>query len=231
MERATLNVEKRTKAGKGVARSLRREGMIPAVIYRAGDSIPITLSKKAIAEFIKATAGENTLVDLKFSDGGNKLALLKEYQRDPINGDILHSDFFEVSLKEKIIVKVRVVTTGEPLGVKRDGGILQHVMREIEVECLPDNIPGHVEIDISNLEIHHAVHVRDLNIGKDVKVMTDPGEVIVTVNAPAVEKEVAPAAEGVVAAPEVTEPEVIKKGKKEEETEVKDEKKQKEEGK
>jgi large subunit ribosomal protein L25 len=225
MERTTLNVEKRDKAGKGVARSLRRQGIIPAIIYRAGDSLPIAIPKKAMAEFIHATSGEHTIVNLKFPDGGNKVALLKEYQMDPIKGDVLHTDFFEVSLTEKVNVNVRVITQGEPVGVKRDGGILQHVIREIEIECLPDKIPGHIEFDISKLEVGQSIHVRDLSLGEGIKLLTDLTGVIVNVVAPAVEKEAAPAE---AAAPEMAEPEVIKKGKKEEEAgEEKSEKKEK----
>lgn len=225
MERATLNVEKRDKTGKGIARSLRRQDMIPAVVYRGGNSLPIIISRKGMTEFIKATSGEHTVVNLKFSDGENKLAILKECQRDPVKGDIIHTDFFEVSLKEKLVVNVRVITTGEPIGVKRDGGILQHVMREIEIECLPDNIPGHFEVDITNLEIGQSLHVKDIAVSKDIKVLTDPVEVIATVITPVVEQEVvaAPAAEGAVPVSETAEPEVIKKGKKEEKEEGKEE--------
>ena len=218
MERATLNVEKRDKAGKGIARALRRQGMIPAIIYRGGGSLPIAISKKAMAEFIDSTAGEHTVVNLKFSDGDRKLAILKEYQTDPLKGDILHTDFFEISLTEKVTVNVRIVTHGEPIGVKRDGGILQHVLREIEITCLPDKIPGHLEADISKLEIGQSIHVRDIRVGEGIEVITTPDEIIVNVVAPAVEKEPEAPAEGIVAAaaPETVEPEVIKKGKKEE---------------
>lgn len=218
MERATLNVEKRDKAGKGIARTLRRQGMIPAVIYRGGSSLPISISKKAMAEFIDTTAGEHTVVNLKFSDGNSKLAILKEFQTDPLKGDILHTDFFEISLTEKVSVNVRIMTLGEPIGVKRDGGILQHVLREIEIKCLPDKIPGHLEADISKLEIGQSIHVRDIKVDEGIEVLTTPDEIIVNIVAPAVEKEPEAPAEGIVAAaaPEAVEPEVIKKGKKEE---------------
>lgn len=228
MERATLNVEKRDKAGKGIARALRRQGMIPAIIYRGGGSLPIAISKKAMAEFIDSTAGEHTVVNLKFSDGDRKLAILKEYQTDPLKGDILHTDFFEISLTEKVTVNVRIVTHGEPIGVKRDGGILQHVLREIQITCLPDKIPGHLEADISKLEIGQSIHVKDIQVGEGIEVLTTPDEIIVNIVAPAVEKEPEAPAEGIVAAaPEIVEPEVIKKGKKEEKetTEGKAEKK------
>ena len=115
-------------------------------------------------------------------------------------------------------VNVHIIPTGEPVGVKRDSGILQNLMRDIEIECLPDRIPGHIKIDISGLEIGQSFRVSDLQIGEGIKILTDPEDVIVNVIAPAVE-EVAPVAAEVAPAPEVAEPEVIKKGKKEEEEE------------
>lgn len=211
MEKITLKAEKRDKAGKGVARSLRREGLVPSVLYRAGHSLPIKMNRKELAGFISSTAGEQVMVNLEFPDGEKRLALLKDYQVDPIKGELLHADFFEALLTEKVRVTVAISTTGEPVGVKRDGGILQHGVREIEIECLPDKIPGHITVDVSGLELGKSIHVSDLVLGEGIKVLTDPDEVIATVTA-IVEEEAAPAA------PEVAEPEVIKKGKKEEET-------------
>ena len=218
MERIIIHAEKREETGKGVARSLRREDMIPAVLYRAGGSLPIKLPKKEITQFINTTSGEQIMVALQFADGESKLALMKDYQVDPTRRELLHADFFEVLLTEKVKVNVHIIPTGEPVGVKRDSGILQNLMRDIEIECLPDRIPGHIKIDISGLEIGQSFHVSDLPIGEGIKILTDPEEVIVNVIAPAVE-EVAPVAAEVAAAPEVAEPEVIKKGKKEEEEE------------
>jgi large subunit ribosomal protein L25 len=227
VERITINVEKREEFGKGAARGLRRKNMIPAIIYRGGGSIPIKFSKKELIQFINKTAGEQIMVTLQFADGESKLALVKDYQVDPTGGELLHADFFEVSLTEKVRVTVHITTVGEPIGVKRDKGILQYLLREIEVECFPDRIPGHVEIDISGLEIGQSLHVGDLRLEEGIKVLTAPEEVIVNVIAPVVEvEEVAPAE---VAAPEVTEPELIKKGKKEEEEKEKKEKKEEKE--
>jgi large subunit ribosomal protein L25 len=217
MERITITVEKRGETGKGVARSLRRNYMIPAILYRGGDSLPIKIPKKEITQFINTTSGEQVMVNLQFKDGESKLALMKDYQVDPTKRELLHVDFFEVLLTEKVKVSVHITTTGESIGVKRDGGLLQNPLREIEIECLPDKIPGHVKIDISGLEIGQSLHVGDLKLEEGIKVLTNHGEVIANVIAPAVEA-VAPVEE-VVAAPEVTEPEVIKKGKKEEEKE------------
>lgn len=210
MERLTLNAEKRDRAGKGVARALRREGFVPSVLYRAGYSIPIKINRKELSRFISSTAGEQVMVSLEFPDGEKRLAILKDYQVDPIKGELLHSDFFEVLLTEKVRVTVAVTTTGEPLGVKRDGGILQHGIREIEIECLPDRIPGHITVDVSALELGKSIHVNDLSLGEGIKILTNPEEVIATVTS-VVEEEAVPAG------PEVSEPELIKKGKKEEE--------------
>jgi large subunit ribosomal protein L25 len=215
MERITIHAEKREEKGKGAARTLRRKDMIPAILYRAGGSLPIKLPKKEISQFINTTTGHQMMVSLQFADGESKLALMKEYQIDPTQRELLHADFFEVSLTEKVRVSLHIITTGEPVGVKRDGGILQNVLREIEIECLPDKIPGQISIDISGLEIGQALHVSDLKLEEDVKVLTDSDEVIVNIIAPIVEKEVAPAVE--VAPEAAAEPEVIKKGKKEEE--------------
>jgi len=214
MEHLTIHVDKREEKGKGAVRSLRRNEMIPAVLYRGGGSLPIKFNKKEILQFINTTSGEQIMVNLQFSDGDSKLALMKEFQVDPATRELLHADFFEVALTEKLKLSVHVSVTGEPIGVKRDGGILQNVLREIEIECLPDKIPTHIKVDISNLEIGQSFHVRDLDLGSDIKIFTDPQEVIANILAPLVE-EVAPAEAAAV--PEAEEPEIAKKGKKEEE--------------
>ena len=214
MERISIQAEKRDATGKGAARSLRRDGKVPATLYREGRAQSIQLSRKELSKLIKSVAGEQVMVDLQFADGDKKLALLKDFQVDPIRSELLHSDFFEVSLTETVKITVHVATHGEPVGVKRDGGILQHPIREILIECLPDKIPGKIDIDISKLEIGQALHVSDLKLGEGIKILTDPHEVIVNVVA-AVEEAAAPAEEVVEAAP--AEPEVVKKGKKEEE--------------
>jgi len=215
MERITINVEKREETGKGAARSLRRKDIVPGILYRGGGSLPIKLPKKEVMQFINTTSGQQVMVNLHFNDGESKLALIKEFQVDPIRRELLHADFFEVSLTEKLKVNVRISVTGEPIGVKRDNGILQYHLREIEIECLPDKVPGHVDIDASGLEIGQGLHVRDLKLGEDIKVITDPGEVIVNVIAPLVE--VAAPTEEAAPAEAAAEPEVVKKGKKEEE--------------
>jgi large subunit ribosomal protein L25 len=215
MEKISIQAEKRERQGKGSARSLRRAGKIPAVLYRAGQAQSIQLSRKDLSRLINTVRGEQVMVDLQFADGEKRLALLKDFQVDPIGGGLLHTDFFEVSLTETVRVTVHLMTVGESIGVRRDGGILQHPTREILIECLPDKIPSKIELDISKLEVGQSMHVSDLRLEEGVKILTDPHEVIVNVVAPIVE-EAAPVVEA-VAAPAVAEPEVIKKGKKEEE--------------
>ncbi|WP_333655402.1 50S ribosomal protein L25 [Dissulfurispira sp.] len=211
MEKVTLGVEKREKSGKGGARSLRRSGVIPAILYKGGNSLPVQLSRKELSRFISKTAGERVIVNLQFPDD-TKQAIVKDYQVDPVMGNLLHVDFQEISATEAIRVMVHVVIKGEAIGVKRDKGILQHGLREIEIECLPDKIPGHVDVDVTNMGLGQSIHVSDLKLGEGIKVLTDPDEVLATVIA--VKEEVA--APAAVPA-ETVEPEVIKKGKKEEE--------------
>ncbi|MBF0329832.1 MAG: 50S ribosomal protein L25 [Nitrospirae bacterium] len=212
MERVTLSVEKRERKGKGGARSLRRESIIPAVVYRGGGSTPIQLGAKELARFISRTAGEQVIVNLKSSDD-TKMAVVKDYQVDPVEGNLLHVDFQEILATEKIKVMVHVVITGEAIGVKRDKGIIQHGLREIEIECLPDKIPGHIKIDVSSLTIGKSVHVSDLKLDEGIRILTDSDEMLATVIA-LKEEVVAAPAEGVA---EAAEPEVVKKGKKTEE--------------
>jgi large subunit ribosomal protein L25 len=212
MERITLDVEKRQRLGKGGSRALRRSGIVPAVVYRAGNAVPMQLSQKELLLFITRTAGERVVAQLRFPDEV-KQAIIKECQRDPLKGDILHVDFQEILATEEVRVMVHVVIVGESIGVKRDGGIMQYGIRDIEIECLPDKIPGHVNVDVSGLGVGQSVHVGDLQFEEGIRVLTDPDEVLVTITS--VKEEVA----APEAAPETVEPEVIKKGKKAEEEE------------
>ncbi|MBF0457241.1 MAG: 50S ribosomal protein L25 [Nitrospirae bacterium] len=212
MEKATLTAEVRETRGKGAARTLRRADFIPSVIYRKGVAQPISLPRKELVNFINSLAGEQVLVNLSFGDGTAKLAIMRDYQTDPIKGELLHVDFYEVSLKENIRVNVAVVLTGTPVGVKRDGGILQAGLREIEIECLPDDIPAHIELDVRELQLGHSYHVRDIKVGEGIKILSEPEEVVasIIVSASAVSEHTA---EEEAAA--VKEPEVMKKGKQE----------------
>lgn len=207
MEKFILTVEKREKKGKGAARQLRREGFIPCVIYKNGESSPLQITAKELLPFMNIATKEKLFVTLKFKEG-EKQAVLQDYQVDPITGKLLHVDFMEVGATEKIRVTVPVVLIGEPIGVKKDKGILQHGISEIEIEAIPEKIPGHIEVDVSDLEVGDAIHVGDIKFEEGIKVISDPDEVIATVTVKAEEVELAPKVE------EQIEPEVIKKGKK-----------------
>ncbi len=219
MERSSIKAEKREVSGKGIARSLRRNGLIPGVMYREGKSLSIQLDKPELLRFLHRSGGEQVIVNLQFPDGENRLALVKDYQVDPVNRELLHTDFFEVSLKEPIKVVAAIHIVGEPIGVKREGGALQYGISQIEIECLPDNIPGHINVDVSELAAGHSLHVRDLSLPEGVTVLTHVEEMIATVALPKAEEEAA------AAGPATAEPEVIKKGKEKEEGESKTEKK------
>ncbi|GAB6183496.1 50S ribosomal protein L25 [Thermodesulfovibrio hydrogeniphilus] len=211
MEKFVLQVSKREKKGKGAARQLRREGYIPCVIYKDGNSTPIQIAAKEILPFMNIATKEKIFVTLKIEDS-EKQAILQDYQVDPVTGKLLHVDFMEVSATEKLRVTIPIVLIGEPIGVKQDKGILQHGITEIEIEAIPEKIPGHIEVDVSQLEVGDAVHVRDLKFEEGIKVISDPDEVIATVTVES-EEEITPSTE------ETVEPEVIKKGKKAEKEE------------
>ncbi len=230
MERMSLAAEKREGRGKGLARNLRRQDMVPGVLYREGKAQSIKLSKSVITKIINTMSGEQVIVDLEFADGEKKIALLKDYQIDPVRGELLHTDFFEVSLTEAVRVSVHITPTGESIGVKRDSGILQHNLREVEIECLPDKIPDRIEVDISHLEIGQSIHVSDLKFGEGIKLISDTEELVLAIIPPVVEEAAVPAEEevGAEAPEEAAEPEVIKKGKKEDETEGEEKQEKKE---
>jgi len=217
MERILLKAEKRIETGKGGARGLRRQGMLPAVIYFGANSIPIKLQTKEMTKLVASGTGERTLINIELSgdkeSGKEHWAIIKDYQVDPVRNELLHIDFMEISLEKKIKFTVPILITKEPAGIKQ-GGILQHLMREVEIECLPTQIPDGIEVDASSIGIGHSLHVSDLPVKEGIKILSEPRDVILTVTAPVVEEAAAPAA------PEITEPEVIKKGKPKEEEEA-----------
>jgi len=212
----SLECTRRDGIGKGIARKLRAEGRVPAVFYGRGEnSIPLIVGLKELELVIHKSAGSNVIVDVKISGDAAKdrKALIREIQRDPVAGSILHFDLQHISLTERITVEVPVVLLGIPTGVKDSGGILEHLLREVEVECLPTDIPSKLEVDVSGLNIGDTLHVSDLKADR-VEIKTEADRAIATVVPPTILEEVKPAEE---AAP--VEPELISKEKKEEEVE------------
>ena len=217
---ATLQAEKRETKGKNEARRLRAQNRIPAVMYGAdkGKAIEIAVDPKALSRILHSDSGVNTLIGLDL-DGKSTRVLVKEYQLDPIDHKLLHADFYQVAMDKTLTLTVPVVLKGEARGVKQQGGIVDFVNREIEIEVLPGDIPEHIDIDISELMLNQGIRVRDLNLeGAKWKPVSDPDMMIVHVVVLKAE-EPAPAADAAAAPAAPAEPEVIKKGKTDKEEE------------
>jgi large subunit ribosomal protein L25 len=212
MPEIVVAAERRTESGKNANRRLRVKGLIPGVVYAASkEAEAVSVSPKDIGAILKSAAGENTLFELELG-GARRKVILKEFQREPIRGKLLHADFYEVALDKKIEVKVHVEVVGVPVGVKTQGGILDFVTRELEIECLPGDIPEKVTVDVSALELGKHLRVSDLKVSDKVTVLTEQDVVVVHVVAPRAEEVAAPV-EAAAGAEAGTEPEVIKKGK------------------
>jgi large subunit ribosomal protein L25 len=221
---ATLKFETREGRGKNEARRLRASGQIPAVLYGAekGKALEIAVDPKSLLKILHSDSGVNTLIALEGSAaGGDTRVLVKEYQLDPIHHKLLHADFYQVAMDKKLTVTVPVVLKGEAKGVKQQGGIVDFVNREVEIEVLPGDIPENITVDISELMLNQGVRVRDLQTeGVKWTSLSDPDMMIVHVVTLKVEEE-APAADAAAAAAPgaAAEPEVIKKGKADKEKE------------
>jgi large subunit ribosomal protein L25 len=209
---ATLQAEKRDGRGKNEARRLRASGRIPAVVYGAekGKAVPIAVDPKMLLRILHSESGVNTLIGLNV-DGGDTRVLVKQYQIDPIHHKLLHADFYQVAMDKMLRVTVPLVMVGDAPGVKLQGGIVDFVNREIEIECLPGDIPEHIDVDISGLMLNQGLRVRDIHSeGAKWKPLTDTDTMIVHVVAVKAEEPTAAEA-AAVATP--AEPEVAKKGK------------------
>ena len=232
MEKVSLEAEVREKTGKEVVKKLRECGLIPAVVYKAGEkTMNLKVSEQALLKALHTEAGENAIINLKLSDDKKspakksssthksstdkktKTVIIKEIQYHPVKGNILHIDFNQISLTEKLTVDVPVEVKGESQGVK-EGGVLEHILWELKVECLPTKIPERIETDVTDLKIGDSIYVKDLKVPEDIKILADPEAIVVSVKPPTVEK-----VEEEVVEEEITEPEVITEKKKEEEPE------------
>lgn len=175
MSETALVVEVREAIGKGAVRKLRVAGRIPAILYGQGkDSIPLALDPRALDKVLRSS-GANTLLDLTVegrSDLGTPVALVKDLQRHPIRGTILHADLYQVDLTKTVEVEVPIHLVGKPRGLDF-GGLLEHMLREVKLECLPRSIPAAIEVDVSQLEVGDVVHVRDLTLPTGVSLVSD----------------------------------------------------------
>jgi large subunit ribosomal protein L25 len=227
---AVLDAVVRDTFGKNEARRTRREGKVPAVLYGGGGdgsgngATPIAVEPKALLRILHSDSGANTLISLKIPGGSDAKVLVKEYQLDPITHQVLHADFYRVAMDRAITVTIPLNIKGEPKGVKQQGGVLEFIRREVDIECLPGDIPEHIEVDVTELLLHQGVRLRDVATDPKWKPVTDADTMLVHVIMPKAEE--APAAAEAAAAPAApAEPEVIKKGKKEEEEGEKEAKK------
>jgi large subunit ribosomal protein L25 len=213
MKEQVVEVKSRGDLGKNASRRLRSQGQIPAVVYGARkEPVPIVVDPKKILEVLHSESGVNTIFQLGMAEKeARRHVMIKEYQVDPVKGNLIHADFVRIQMDEVIEVDVPVQVTGEAAGVKLDGGILDHVTRQVRVSCLPGDIPEHITIEVTALKIGDALRVSDLPRSDRYRILTEIDQTLVVVSAPAKEETVAPAAEAAPAAP--VEPEVIKKGK------------------
>ena len=215
-QQANLQAASRTATGKGAARSLRREGKVPGVIYGHGrEAEAVTIDKSALNKMLFGISAGTTILDVAVDGRAPVKALIREIQRDSLRpAEIIHLDLYEVRSDEEITLAVPIRLIGIPDGVRNFGGVLDHVLRELEVEVLPSNIPDHVDLDVTALTIGHSLFVRDVKV-ENAKVLNDPDTPICTVVAPRTEE--APAVVEEVA---TTEPELIRKPKAEDEDET-----------
>lgn len=216
MEDIILEVYKRVDVGKGKVNRLRKRAILPAVVYAEGEaSLNIQLAAKDFIRLLGVHHGESFVLKLRIKDNGkhqDKSVLIKQIQHHPVSDEIIHIDFNEISLTKAIRVKVPLVAVGEAIGVKQFGGVLDHILWELDVECLPTQIPQSIDIDVSALNIGYSLHVKNLKLPTGVKVLNDPEATILAVAMPTKEEAVPSPEEG--AGPEVKlEPEVIKEKK------------------
>src|SRR5712691_8528239 len=204
---ATLDAKKRDGRGKNEARRLRASGQVPAVVYGARkegqlpEGVPVAVDPKELLRILHSESGANTLINLKL-DGRESRVMVRDYQLDPVTHQLLHADLYQLAMDRAIIVSVPIVVKGEPAGVKQQGGLLDFVTREVQVQCLPTDIPEKIDVDVSELMLHQSTRVRDIPASDKWKPVTDGETMLVHVVVPKAEEAAATAtaeAEGVAA--------------------------------
>ena len=223
---STLEAVTRDTFGKNEARRTRRAGKVPAILYGEGkEATPIAVEPKALLKILHSESGANTLIALKMAGGGSApRVLVKDYQLDPVTHQVLHADFYKIAMDKVLRVTVPITVKGEARGVKQQAGILEFIRREVEIECLPADIPEHLEVDVTELMLHQGIRVREIPVSPKLKFVSDPDLMVLHVVMPKAE-EAAVAADATAAPTTPAEPEVIKKGKKDDEDASADEKK------
>ena len=214
MQQIVIEAQQRVPGGKNVNRRLRKSAKIPAVVYGAGRApLPLVVDPEAISDILHSQSGHNTIFAVSVDGGAQATVMVKDYQLDPVRGNLIHADLYEIAMDQLLKLTVDVEMVGEAEGVKIGGGIMDVVSRSLEVECLPGDIPESIKIDVGHLKINDYIRVKNLPVDPKVKILNDPEIVIVTI-VPPVKEEVVEAAPA-----ETAEPEVIRKGKAAEEGE------------
>jgi large subunit ribosomal protein L25 len=214
---AVLEAQPRTDAGKQISKQLRREGAFPAVVYGSEiDSVKCAVNLRAFRALV-SEFGRNAIVSLKVGGGEDYSTIMKDVQHHPVSGEVLHVDFHRISMTEKIVVDVLVHATGIPSGVRNDGGILEQLLHQVEVECLPTDIPETMQYDVTVLEIGDTIHVSDLITPEGTEIVTDGERSVFALIPPSVRKDEDEDEDGEEPTEESQEPEVIERGKKEDE--------------
>ncbi len=220
-----VTAEARESRGKNEARRLRVKGLAPAILYGANlPAVAVAVSPKEVNKILRSKVGHNTIFNLAVTGGEETPAMIVDWQNDPVRDNLLHVDMKRIDLTKRIVVKVRVHVSGEPKGVKLQGGLLEVIGREVEIECLPDEIPQDFTMDVTELVLGQNIRASDIPLTGSMKLLSAPELVIAHVIMPKAEVVETPAAEAVPEAAAASEPEVIKKGKKDEEAAAEPEK-------
>jgi large subunit ribosomal protein L25 len=205
-----IEAQTRVPKGKNANRRIRKSGKIPAVIYGPGkEPAVLALDHSDVRAILRSESGQNTIFTVNIEGAGQRSAMVKDYQLDPVKGKLIHADLLEISMDRLLTLTVNIELIGEPQGVKIDGGTLDFITRDIEIECMPADIPESVKLEVGAMKINDYIRAKDINLGDKVRIITEPSVVIATVVPP--QKEASASAEAGAAA----EPEVIKKGKPE----------------
>jgi len=216
IEQNTLEAQPREAGTKNHARRVRREGKIPGVVYGAGkDSLPVSVDPRHVLRILRSDSGHNTIFDLALHGGERTKAMIVDWQYEPIKGHLLHIDLKRIAMDRALRVNVPVVLQGVPEGVKTEGGILEQMLREVEIECLPGDIPSHIDVDVSHLTFGKVLRVSDLPHNPKLKFLSDANQPVAHVTSVKEEVVVTPEAVAAEAGAVPAEPEVIKKGKAE----------------
>ena len=222
MDMRALSVEQRAGTGKQAAKRLRRAGRIPAIVYGGERPVMVALDPRDVLRLIHGHAGGTQLVQLRFAEGGEpRMAIIRDMQFDPVSEYLVHADLQEVRMDQAIQVTVPVRHVGEAVGVRDTKGILEMILREVQVSCLPGAIPEHLEADVSELAIGDVFTVGNLPVPEGVRVLTDPGQAVATVAPPAAEEVTAAPAVAATVVAEPAEPEVLTERKPKEEVDEK----------